>query len=101
MRVLVLIGGLLIFRALLPQKTKRSATTITPYMNGLDRMLSARQVSAVLDETAPYESRLAGDRADVVQARADGPHHDSSDESEFAICGADVAGSARRGEQNT
>ncbi len=103
LRVLVLIGGLLIFRALLPQKTKRSTTTITPYMNGLDRMLSASQVSAVLDETGPYESWLASHRANVsTEARADDPLPNSSDESEYAICGAhpDAEG-APRGKQDS
>ena len=103
LRVLVLLGGLLIFRALLPQKTKRAATTITPYMNGLDRMLSAQQVSAVQDETVPYESWLASHRANAgTEARREDRPHDTSDESKYAFCGADAdAGGAPREERNS
>src|ERR1039458_3227642 len=56
LRVLVLIGAFLFFRAVLPRTPRRSPTTITPYMSALDGLMSARQVSALLDEVSPYDS---------------------------------------------
>lgn len=64
-RVLVLIGAFLFFRAVLPRAARRSPTAITPYMNALDGMMSAQQVSSVLDEVTPYESWLTGHRAKI------------------------------------
>ena len=61
-RVLVLIGAILFFRVVLPRTSPRSPTAITPYMNALDGMMSAEQVSSVLDEVTPYESWLASRR---------------------------------------
>jgi hypothetical protein len=58
LRVLVLIGAFLFFRAVLPRTPRRSSTTITPYMSALDGMMSARQISTVLDEVSPYDSWL-------------------------------------------
>lgn len=87
LRVLILIGGVLIFRALLPQKTKRSTTAITPYMNGLDGMLSAQQVSLVLHETVPHQSWLARQRAKVSsQAALDGVVQSSPEDAEYSVC---------------
>jgi hypothetical protein len=63
LRVLVLIGALLFFRAVLPNKARRSTTSVTPYINGLDGTMSVQQVSSVLDETITYESWLASHRA--------------------------------------
>src|SRR5450631_952805 len=54
-RALALIGAFLFFRAVLPRTPRWSSTTITPYMNALDGMMSAQQVSSVLDEVTPYE----------------------------------------------
>jgi hypothetical protein len=58
LRVLVLIGAFLFFRAVLPRTPRWSSTRITPYMSALDGMMSARQVSALLDEVSPYDSWL-------------------------------------------
>lgn len=63
LRVLVLIGAFLFFRAVLPEKPRRATTAITPYMNGPDGALSAQQVSSVLDQSVSYESWLASHRA--------------------------------------
>ena len=61
-QVLALIGAFLFFRAVLPRTPHWSSTKITPYMNALDGMMSAQQVSSVLDEVAPYESWRASRR---------------------------------------
>ena len=75
-RVLVLIGALLFFRAVLPRAARRSPTAITPYMNALDGMMSAQQVSSVLDEVTPYESWLVGHRA-KIQSKIQHDRHPS------------------------
>ena len=72
LRVLVLVGAFLFFRAVLPRAARSSPTAITPYMNGLDGLMSAQQVSSALDEITPYESWLAGRRAKA--------HSDAQDE---------------------
>ncbi len=61
-RVLVLIGAFFVFRAVLPRTSRRSPTAITPYMNALDGLVPAHEVSSMLDEFTPYESWLAGHR---------------------------------------
>ena len=61
-RVLVLIGAILFFRAVLPRTSQRSPTAITPYMNALDGTMSPEQVSSILHEVTPYESWLASRR---------------------------------------
>jgi hypothetical protein len=58
-RVLVLIGAFLFFRVVLKRTSRRSPTAISPYMNAVDGMMSAQEVSSVLDEFRPYESWLA------------------------------------------
>jgi len=67
-RVLVLIGAILFFRAALPRTTRWSPTATSPYRNGLDGMISAQQVSSMLDEVMPYEAWLASRRASVQHA---------------------------------
>ena len=56
LRVLVLIGAFLFFRAVLPRTPRWSSTRITPYISALDGLMSAQQVSSVLDEVSPYDS---------------------------------------------
>lgn len=58
-RVLVLIAAFLFFRAVLPRSSRQSPTAITPYRNNLDRMMSAQEMSSILDDFAPEESRIA------------------------------------------
>lgn len=50
LRILVLIGAIMFFRSLLVRKRSRSATATSPYMNSLDGMLSAEQLSSTMDE---------------------------------------------------
>ena len=50
LRILVLIGAIMFFRSLLVRKRSRSHTSTSPYMNSLDGMLSAAQLSATLDD---------------------------------------------------
>jgi hypothetical protein len=50
LRILVLIGAIMFFRSLLVRKRNRSLTTTSPYMNSLDGMLSAAQLSATMEE---------------------------------------------------
>ena len=64
-RVLVLIGGFVLLRAMLPRTSRWSSTAITPYMSALDGIMSAERVSSVLDEVTPYESWRAAQRANV------------------------------------
>lgn len=75
LRALVLIGTLLFLRAVLPHKPRWSATATSPYMNALDGMLSAQQVSSVLDEITPYDGWLQAHRgSDPDQVRNSLPH---------------------------
>jgi len=50
LRILVLIGAIMFFRSLFVRKRSRSLTSTSPYMNSLDGMLSAAQLSATMDE---------------------------------------------------
>jgi len=50
LRILVLIGAIMFFRSLLVRKRSRSLTSTSPYMNSLDGMLSAAQLSAAMDD---------------------------------------------------
>ena len=49
-RALVLIAAVLFFREFLLRPARRSPTAISPYMNSLDGLLSAEQVSLAVDE---------------------------------------------------
>jgi hypothetical protein len=55
MRPLVLIGAFFLFRALLPRASRRSPTAISPYVNGLDALIPAQQLSSMLDEISPFQ----------------------------------------------
>lgn len=55
-RALILIAAILLFRTFLPRKSQRSPTAISPYMNSLDGLLSAQQVSLAMDEARLPES---------------------------------------------
>ena len=86
LRVLVLIGAFLFFCTVLPNKARRSTTSVTPYMNGLDGTLSPQQVSSVLDETITYESRLARHRARASsEGQIDRVMHVSAEDGEFGV----------------
>ena len=69
-RALVLIAAALIFRELLPRKPKRSPTAISPYMNSLDGLVSAEQISLVMDEVRLHESGLRRDYLDATASQA-------------------------------
>ena len=56
LRLLVLIGAFFLFRAMLPRGARRSSSATSPYMNALDGMIPAQQLSSILDEVSPYES---------------------------------------------
>lgn len=60
LRVLVVIAAILIFRALLPRKSRGSPSAISPYMNSLDGLMSDQQVSSALDGVEPFHSWRAG-----------------------------------------
>jgi hypothetical protein len=49
---LVLIVAFVFFRSLLSRKRQRSSTAVSPYMNSLDGMMSAEQISEALDNYA-------------------------------------------------
>jgi len=55
-RILILIAMFLFFRSVVPRKSRRSPTQISPYMNSLDGLMSARQISLALDEIEQFES---------------------------------------------
>jgi hypothetical protein len=59
LRALVLLAAFVLFRAFLPRKARRSSTQTSPYMNSLDGLLSAEQLSAALDEYVTLDSRAA------------------------------------------
>lgn len=63
LRVLVLIGACLFFRAVLSHKPRWSPTATSPYMNAPDGRLSPQQVCSGLDEITPYDSWLQAQRA--------------------------------------
>ncbi len=56
MRPLVLLGAFFLLRAMLPRGPRRSPTAISPYVNGLDGIIPAQQLSSMLDEVTPYQS---------------------------------------------
>src|ERR1035441_2268717 len=86
LRVLVLIGAFLFFRAVLPRTPRWSSTRITPYISALDGLMSAQQVSSVLDEVSPYDSwvedwrkRIQRDsQHEPISPDSTGPENDSS-----------------------
>lgn len=55
LRALVLIAAFIFFRSLFSRKRRRSSTAISPYMNSLDGMMSAEQISQALDDYARLE----------------------------------------------
>jgi hypothetical protein len=79
-RVLVLIGAILFFRAVLPRTPRWSSTAITPYMNALEGMMSAQQVSSVLDAVRPVNRRLASRRPKLYDEALDEPLPPESEE---------------------
>ena len=57
-RALILIVAVLLFREFLPRKSRRSPTAISPYMNSLDGLVSAKQLSLAMDEARLPETGL-------------------------------------------
>ena len=55
-RALVLIAAILLFREFLPRRRRKSPTEISPYRNSLDGLMSAQQISLVMDELRAQES---------------------------------------------
>jgi len=62
LRALVLIAFIVFFRTFLTRPARRSPSHMSPYMNSLDGMISAQQLSAVLDEI-DHREPPAGDRS--------------------------------------
>ena len=60
-RALILVAGVLLLREFLPRRRRGSPTAISPYMNSLDGMVSAEQVSLVMDELRARELLLKND----------------------------------------
>jgi hypothetical protein len=52
LRALVLIAAFFFFRAVLSRKPKSCSSAMSPYMNSLDGMMSADQISQALDNYA-------------------------------------------------
>ena len=63
LRVLVLIAALVILRESLLRKRRRSLTAASPYMNTIDGLISAQQLSLALDETAKFHTQAISRRA--------------------------------------
>jgi hypothetical protein len=58
LRALILVSAILLFRAFLPNKPRRSPTAASPYMNSLDGLMSASQLSSVLEEIESHAGKL-------------------------------------------
>jgi len=59
LRALVLLAAIVFFRTFLPRKPRHSPTQTTPYMNSLDGLLCAEQVSSALEEFSRFEACAA------------------------------------------
>jgi hypothetical protein len=57
-RALILIAAALLLREFWPRRRRTSPTAISPYMNSLDGLLSAQQISLAMDELRRQESLL-------------------------------------------
>jgi hypothetical protein len=68
LRALILIFAILIFRELLPRRTRRSPTAASPYMNSLDSLMSASQLSAALEEFDSRSGNLESQQAEARRA---------------------------------
>jgi len=74
-RALVLIAAVLFFREFLLSPARRSPTAISPYMNSLDGLLSAQQISLAVDEVRRQESPLSTEpRVGARGLQEDEPH---------------------------
>ena len=58
-RALILIAAVILFREFLPRQPRRSPTAISPYMNSLDGLMSAKQISLVMEELHLQETLRA------------------------------------------
>lgn len=67
LRALVLIAAILVFRTFLPRNSRRSPTAPSPYMNSLDGLMSAAQISAALEE---IEATTGRSQRNAVPARS-------------------------------
>ena len=56
LRVLALIVIIIVLREFVVRKRKRSPTMTSPYINSLDEVLSADQLSVALEETAKFQT---------------------------------------------
>jgi hypothetical protein len=59
LRALVLLAAIVFFRTFLPGKPRYSPTQTTPYINSLDGLLSAEQLSSALEEVSRFEACAA------------------------------------------
>jgi hypothetical protein len=58
LRALMLISAIVFFREFLLRPARRSPTAISPYMNSLDGLLSAEQVSRAVEEVRLGELQM-------------------------------------------
>lgn len=58
-RALILIAAVLLVREFLPRRRRKSPTEITAYRNSLDRIVSAQQISRVMDQLRVPEAPVA------------------------------------------
>jgi len=63
LRVLVLIAAIIFFRNFFLRRRRRAVSAMSPYMNSLDGMVSAQQLSSLLDEFDHLNSRAPRGRA--------------------------------------
>jgi len=56
LRALVLIAALIFFRTFFSRKRQRSTMAVSPYVNSLDGMMSAEQISQALDDFEQVKS---------------------------------------------
>jgi len=64
-RALVLLAAFVFFRTFLAPKKQSSPTEISPYMNSLDGLISAQQLSSAIDELTQFEKRASRGRTSM------------------------------------
>jgi hypothetical protein len=62
-RALVLLAAFVFFRTFLVHRKRSSPTETSPYMNSLDGLLSAQQLSAAIDELSQFERQASRNRS--------------------------------------
>ena len=74
-RALVLISAIVFFREFVLRPARRSPSAISPYMNSLDGLLSAEEVSRIVDEARLRELQKKDQQTFAApESQADNQH---------------------------